>query len=72
VWWFGDAFGARSFLECQPLFVIGFAAAFWSLSRTSRGTRAACAALLALCAVYNSVLLVLYIALLISRSRALF
>ncbi len=71
VWWFGDAFGARSFLECQPLFVIGFAAAFWSLSRTSRGTRAACAALLALCAVYNSVLLVLYIALLIPRSGAL-
>jgi hypothetical protein len=42
-WWAGEAFGARRFLSCYPVFVLGFAALLYSL-RAGRVARAGIAA----------------------------
>jgi hypothetical protein len=56
-WWFGDAFGARAFLELFGLFGIGLGLAFDTLRDKPRSS----GTLAALVVVFNTLLMVLYI-----------
>lgn len=67
-WWFGDAFGARSFVELSGLFAIGLAHALQKVSDKPRLV----AAMIALSLVYNFVLMALYIGHFIPRGDYLF
>lgn len=60
-WWFGDAFGARAFLEVSLLFILGLA---WFLQASAKCTprvRWSLYTLLAGCWVFNYALMALYI-----------
>jgi hypothetical protein len=56
-WWFGDAYGARAFLELAGLFGVGIGLAFEGLRRLPR----LAAGLAVLAVVFNVVLLALYV-----------
>lgn len=56
-WWFGDAFGARSFLELSGLFGIGLALSFSYLSEKHR----LAAVLTVLAILFNFALMALYV-----------
>ena len=43
-WWGGEAFGARRFLGCYPVFILGFAAVLEAVARTTRFSAAIAAA----------------------------
>lgn len=70
-WWFGDAFGARAFLELSGLFVLGLAFFFENLPRVRARYQWGAAALMAAAILYNYILMGLYITHHISRSRPL-
>jgi hypothetical protein len=72
LWWFGDAFGGRAFVELSSLFVLGLAAALEEVSRWGRWPRRALMTGLALAASYQLILMALYISHHISRSDSLF
>jgi hypothetical protein len=55
-WWAGEAFGARRFLSCFPVFVLGLAALFDALRARPRVVRAVAAAFIG----YTFLLLVQY------------
>ncbi len=71
-WWFGDAFGARAFLEGSFAFVVGLA---WFLEASARGgvtARRITYGLLALSFVYSYALMALYVTNRIPRADYLF
>jgi hypothetical protein len=57
-WWAGEAFGARRFVSCFPIFVIGLSAAIHPLAE--RGRLRAIAAVAAVVIVLNGLLLLQY------------
>ncbi|MCP3917962.1 MAG: hypothetical protein GY711_20640 [bacterium] len=71
-WWFGDAFGARAFLELTPLFVIGLAFWFDSLERRTPRVRAVAYGAVVLGALYVWGLMALYVTHRIPRADYLF
>jgi hypothetical protein len=71
-WWFGDAFGARAFLELSGLFVLGLAFAFEAIRRAGQRTQRVFVSLLALALVYHFALMGLYVFQIIPRGDYLF
>jgi hypothetical protein len=71
-WWFGDAFGARAFLELTPLFVLGLAACLRASSALGRRARSAVLVAMALCCAWTWGLMVLYATHRIPRGDYLF
>ena len=72
IWWFGDAFGARAFLELSFLFILGLALCFDHV-RTSGSILRRLVTVWALASiVYSTTLMALYIAEGISREGPLF
>lgn len=71
-WWFGDAFGARSFLELAPLFVFGLAFFFEAVALKKRPLQFATAAFVGVATLYTYALMALYIARKIPRADYLF
>lgn len=72
IWWFGDAFGARAFLELTPLFVVGLGLFYQWIANRSFAPKASVLFAVALCFVYNYALMGLYIAHRIARADYLF
>jgi hypothetical protein len=72
MWWFGDAFGGRAFLELQGLFIIGLAAFFELMEKTSRKARILSAWVIIFCFLYNYIMMGLYISSKIPRGDYLF
>ena len=70
-WWFGDAFGARAFLELGSFFILGLASMYEAVGRQGRWTRLAFGAFMASCLVFHFVLLGLYISHRIPRGDSL-
>ncbi|WP_330484636.1 hypothetical protein [Tumidithrix elongata] len=71
MWWFGDAFGGRAFLELTFLFVTGITCFIqWVFSQSSR-IRALYFSLIGLCITWNYLLMALYITKKISRSDSI-
>jgi hypothetical protein len=70
-WWFGDAFGARAFLELSGLFVLGLAGACEAARRAGRAARRAFVAALGVALAYHFVLMLLYILKVVPRGDAL-
>jgi hypothetical protein len=62
-WWFGDAFGARAFLELSGLFGTGLALSFACLSGRPRLT----ATIVVAAVTFNLILMALYISHAVSR-----
>jgi hypothetical protein len=58
-WWFGDAFGARAFLDLAPIYILGLASLNLPI------------AFIVLCGVYNWVMMALYITHRIPRDSAI-
>lgn len=72
-WWFGDAFGARSFLELAPLFVFGLGFFFTAVERFRKpALKLLIACLILACGLYTYALMALYIARKIPRADYLF
>jgi hypothetical protein len=71
-WSFGNSFGAREFVELAGLFMIGTAMLYRWLAKRSIGTRIAVYSLIALCCVYNWIMMALYISQRIPRDAYLF
>lgn len=72
-WWFGDAFGARSFLELAPLFIVGLGFFFAALMQVQKPlARVLVAGAVVACGVYTYGLMALYIARKIPRADYLF
>jgi len=59
-WWFGDAYGARAFLELAGLFIIGLAFAFEYLKRVRPGVRGVVWGVIGVCVVLNGVMMCLF------------
>jgi hypothetical protein len=60
-WWFGDAFGARAFLELSSFFILGLSL-FFNRIRQSPGLLKSIAVIgMLLCIAYNYLLMALYI-----------
>jgi len=72
-WWFGDAFGARSFLELAPLFVFGLGFFFSAvLQQQKHSQRVLVTGAVGACGLYTYGLMALYIARKIPRAGYLF
>jgi hypothetical protein len=71
IWWFGDSFGGRAYLELSVLFVLGLAFLFERWQQVWPSYRLAGCLGLGGCLVYQSVLMVLYILSAISRDEYL-
>jgi hypothetical protein len=71
-WYFGEAFGARAFLELSSLFIIGLAGAFEAVRRSGPLMGRLFASAVAIALVYHAVLFSLYSFHLITRSDYLF
>src|SRR5205823_2398102 len=72
IWWFGDSFGGRAYLELSGLFVLGLATAFEAVRGAGPWARRALAAGVGAALLYNLVLMGLYITHRIPRSDYLF
>jgi hypothetical protein len=71
-WWFGDAFGARAFLELSGLFVLGLAFTMEAVRRSGRITQRVFASFLVLALAYHFALMGLYVFQRIPRGDYLF
>ncbi len=72
MWWFGDSFGGRAFLELAPLFILGLGFVYDRVARGGARTRLPLILFLAGCFIYNYSLMALYIARFIPREGPLF
>ena len=72
IWWFGDAFGARAFLELSFLFILGLALCFDHVRTSAYRLRRLVTGWALASIVYNLTLMALYIAEVISRDGPLF
>ena len=71
-WWFGDAFGARAFLELSFLFILGLAMCFDQVRTSGYRLRRLVTGWTLASIVYSLTLMALYIAEKISRNGPLF
>jgi hypothetical protein len=72
IWWFGDAFGARAFLELSFLFILGLALCFDRVRTSGSILRRVVTGWALASIVYSTTLMALYIAEGISREAPLF
>jgi hypothetical protein len=71
-WWFGDAFGARAFLELSSLFILGLGLFIEHISRSGRAVKVLASVGILICVCYNWSLMALYILSRIPRGDYLF
>lgn len=72
LWWFGDAFGGRAFLELQGLFIFGLAAFLELMEKRSRKAKVISGWVFVFCFLYNYIMMGLYISSNIPRGDYLF
>jgi len=61
MWWFGDAFGARAFLELSSFFILGLSLFFKRIRQSSRLSKSIAVIGILMCVGYNYLLMALYI-----------
>jgi hypothetical protein len=61
MWWFGDSFGGRAFLELSSFFILGLGLLFNHIRQSSRLIKSITVIGILMCIGYNYFLMVLYI-----------